>query len=862
MNMERFDYLAEIQKSNNYDIALLTTFNFEIDFFEHFILNALNYNGIKKIALFVDGGQLSESLKNVDYSSIGKRYTVNPIHMSGAFHPKLLLLLSPNGAKLIISSANLTMSGFCSNSEIANVFVYDASHPENLKAITCAISFFEKLERISYEALSYDMESDLFKEIRKLPYYGRSNVNDSLLMVDNIEESILEQVHRMMPITESIDIAVPYYDNDLSAINELCKLYPKALITLYLQNGKGRFPPERVHDNSFTIFQFLNISLTTSDESSLRTDHFYHGKVLRFETENKSFILYGSANCTKSALCLPFLQGGNIECDVLEVGEKGEFDSFFEGFQLDNSVFSCEAIEYTPSADSNIWFKYGVIEKSQIRLCFGFTNKPGLLGVDIGQREYQSVIIDSEIHIDIPADQLSLDSDIFDVSFRTRNGEETVRCWLLNRDSISLFRLSEAVDGVLSFHLDSSGDKYIEDRITLIQALALSVADLEKNREVVQQVEQTGEDLDGESDGEDGGIIDYVPPSIEMLNLYKRITAVGAIERSYRFAFHKWVADAAEIGGQSRPASQLQIVQKASVAPITDEDRNFGRFVRTACRKMLHEDFIRQVQPEDYFNRAQVFFEIIDKYTVFFENNEPKDENPNYHIKNPIETLFSAQYATEIKSRLILILAEMDLAPETREDLLTLTMLTIVMNHIIGSREPDSLKSIDGWNKKILASINGDDEFRETGYMQQVLSVVDMLTVRAVSVIPYPEIKYVDSLFGYKSIAKVKESIYNDYGSNAIIRVEDNSIYVHATVDRLRDYMTLREGSLRDINNYAKYQNGITSLIVTIEVSQARRGPNPAVKITYIASNLPSTSIKQTITKKSGKTEAHTLRIT
>ena len=54
--------------------------------------------------------------------------------------------------------------------------------------------------------------------------------------------------------------------------------------------------------------------------------HFYHGKVLRFNTNEHSYILYGSANCTQAALKKSFLESGNIECDILSIGDINEYD--------------------------------------------------------------------------------------------------------------------------------------------------------------------------------------------------------------------------------------------------------------------------------------------------------------------------------------------------------------------------------------------------------------------------------------------------------------------------------------------------------------------------------------------------------
>ena len=53
----------EIKESKGYSIALFTTFNFEINYFERVILNTLYDNEVKKIELFIDSNELEKSLQ-------------------------------------------------------------------------------------------------------------------------------------------------------------------------------------------------------------------------------------------------------------------------------------------------------------------------------------------------------------------------------------------------------------------------------------------------------------------------------------------------------------------------------------------------------------------------------------------------------------------------------------------------------------------------------------------------------------------------------------------------------------------------------------------------------------------------------
>ena len=142
--------LSEIEKSRGYEIALITTFNFDISFFERKMLNSLMDNDVKKIELFVDSDQLNKSLQNNRDNTMNKKYIVNAIDIRSSFHPKVVLLLGEEQAKLIVSSANITMSGYTLNNEIFKSFKYDKNNERNLNLINDAIDFFVKLNNMAY----------------------------------------------------------------------------------------------------------------------------------------------------------------------------------------------------------------------------------------------------------------------------------------------------------------------------------------------------------------------------------------------------------------------------------------------------------------------------------------------------------------------------------------------------------------------------------------------------------------------------------------------------------------------------------------------------------------------------------------
>lgn len=160
---ERIRIIDEIVKSYDYKIALFSSFNFEIGYFERAILNKLFDNGIRKVSLFIDSREFEIALMNLDRSSLniglGTRYIVSPVDINGAFHPKMVLLLGEKKAKLIVASANIKTSGYEKNNEVFNITEYTNKKPEYQDIIVEAIRYF-----MSLDSISYGLDSSLIKE--------------------------------------------------------------------------------------------------------------------------------------------------------------------------------------------------------------------------------------------------------------------------------------------------------------------------------------------------------------------------------------------------------------------------------------------------------------------------------------------------------------------------------------------------------------------------------------------------------------------------------------------------------------------------------------------------------------------------
>jgi hypothetical protein len=459
--------VEEISNSKGYSIALLTTFNFEISYFERAVLNALYDKNIKNIELFVDADELEKAVSESIDNNLNKKYIANPIRINSAFHPKVVLLLGEEKAKLIVASANIKTSGYTLNNEVYNVFEYNKDYQDNLNLINDAISFFERLN-----SMSYYQDEKIFNRINDLIYRHRRIDNNDVKLIQNLDKSVLEQLKEIITDkVESIDIAVPYYDNELLGYKDLSETFDCKNINLYLQNGLSTFPVDYNINNGIVnadnIYTYLKLK-------SNGKKNFYHGKVFRINTDNKSFILYGSSNCTMSALSKTYHNGGNIECNILEEGIKSDFDYFFDNFVIESfDELTCNIIEYEPQEKKNFSFKYG-IKKDEIKLYLSYKDKKDNIKIQIGEKELSYEYYDNELVILL--DKLTSDeiNNIFDLKITVGDNQEFIRCWYFDIDTIENYRNAERTSSFEDINVDEDMEKYREHMELIVRTLALT----------------------------------------------------------------------------------------------------------------------------------------------------------------------------------------------------------------------------------------------------------------------------------------------------------------------------------------------------------------------------------------------------
>ena len=799
--------LDEISNSRGYSIALLTTFNFEISYFERTILSALYDKGIKNIELFVDADELEKAVSESIDNNLNKKYIANPIRINSAFHPKIVLLLGEEKAKLIVASANIKTSGYTLNNEIYNVFEYSKDSQENLNLINDVISFFERLN-----GMSYYQDKRIFNKINDLIYRHRRTDNNDIKLIQNLDLSVIYQLKEIIKEkVVSIDIAVPYYDNELLGYKSLSEAFDCKNINLYLQNGLSTFPVDYNKNNE--IVESDNICTYLKLKSNGKKN-FYHGKVFRINTEKKAYILYGSSNCTLSALSKTFHNGGNIECNILESGQKDEFDYFFDNFEIESfDELTCNIIEYEPQEKKNYSFKYG-IKKDEIKLYLSFKEKKDNINVKIGEKQVDYCYDNNNLIITLVrliSDEIN---NIFDLKIIDGENQELVRCWYFDIDTVENYRNAERTTSFDDITVDEDMEKYREHMELIVRTLALTKDEYSEQIKLQKMLNkksdlESQEDLD-EDEIDDDFIIDKDIPD-EYIKKNKDFTNAYIKSRLFSDRFFKGLKlKNSNTSNTSNSEVKESTDKDKKKRPATPSEKRFERFIKSRVKGILRDEYVELVDYDHYKNSIGVILDVINEYKY----------------KEKVEDIFDDKYVIEISLDMINRLLEKETSEHIKEDQETtiiLSFISIIENHIINNSEENKDYKVELFNKDIIKRLNQLFNIREN-YEELLQYAVNNINsnIRKVDYDYYKS--YIESLFGYKTNEELLEVIKKYYGLNCNITFENSKIIVICNQESVGKHLSIENNDafiqmLKEIKNYSKNISEISELKAIINIS-------------------------------------------
>ena len=303
-------------------IALLSTYQFDPDYFERRLLRCQTLAKARRIVVFVDAGQWQRLLhQEVPARLVNRRYLVVPVRAAhGVFHPKLNLLLTERGGQVHCGSANLTRCGCSSNLELLNAVPFGGEDSDD-DGVCLALEAYRFFERACDDA---DEESgriarQWLEETRTyLPWMKQTTTspNRRVRLLHTYDGKLWDQLTDLLdsPPTR-LQVISPFHDRDGKMFRRAHERWPVCRFEVLVQQKITALPVKALGDlrPSLNLFE-LRIS-------SRRL----HAKLLAWESDEGRGCLVGSANFTAAAF-----DSRNVEACLL-LSDAGELlDSLFD----------------------------------------------------------------------------------------------------------------------------------------------------------------------------------------------------------------------------------------------------------------------------------------------------------------------------------------------------------------------------------------------------------------------------------------------------------------------------------------------------------------------------------------------------
>lgn len=309
--------ILDVIKRGGYEASLITTYNATLPFYEEVILRKLVGAGCRHNIVLMDRAQcaISWASEATRPMRAGHSYTLLPIGVPGAFHPKLCILVGPKKASILIGSHNLTLSGFGYNREVTNwIEVAGIKDGEGVALLADAwrmASQWIELERgkspdaMLESALSF---SNFVSPLISSPAasantFALTQIPNGQPLLDQVFEKITQKVKK-------IGIIGAFFDNELAFIKEIAKRWPSAKIVVGIDPDSVQLSAVPVAG----VARYVDARQLWPESKS-----YLHAKIIYFETgDNNRAFVSGSANPSRPAwLSTPSC---NVEAVLLQVG--------------------------------------------------------------------------------------------------------------------------------------------------------------------------------------------------------------------------------------------------------------------------------------------------------------------------------------------------------------------------------------------------------------------------------------------------------------------------------------------------------------------------------------------------------------
>ncbi len=375
VSVSSIELLTELRECEDYENAVLATFNFNSTFFESQVLPRLRNKDIQNITVLIDNLDLEDTFEKG--REIGVYYLLEPISRRDTFHPKFILLTSPESGKLMIGSANLTHEGYTSNSEIISNLEFFEGTP-SIDALPFFYDMREFLKKlIGKEFIKSTKHAEKILEALDVSWLNKDLTHSKEnALIHSLDVPILEQILSVLKEQKIERVVLSSYLISSKVIRYICENICKKIdIIIQPERVIGVLQKEIDQIIKETKAKINFFKITFEEEN-----RFHHAKIIIIKTNRGSYCLTGSANLTTTAM-LSTPPSGNVEVCILRFEKKKKyFDYIFQNSnvkieKIDLSEISpIEASFEPPEKSYDINIIEAKIEGNQLIIRFSPSN--------------------------------------------------------------------------------------------------------------------------------------------------------------------------------------------------------------------------------------------------------------------------------------------------------------------------------------------------------------------------------------------------------------------------------------------------------------------------------------------------------
>lgn len=327
--------LVDILEENynyKYDIAILTSYEFSLSFFEDQLIRALP----KDTYLLIDASGYKKALKTIrpssKYLSLFKNRIILVNFQRGVFHSKIFLFAGKDKSLSYILSSNITKRGFTRNLELVSKFQDLQICLDVCKKIRTLI---EKCSGKASEMLKTKILEIENNEFETLPFKSRIFTNES----ESIFNQFLSQIKGKN--FEELYVCSPYLDkNPIKIIKILEKIQVKKKFFI-IQNH-----------NEFTIDTLRHFEDANYEFCLFNNIRFLHAKFLYLYNDKVGYLLSGSTNLTKMAMLKTYENGNCESCVLSEINPELFKDEYLKFLDL-KECLTIENLDFVSNGEIN-----------------------------------------------------------------------------------------------------------------------------------------------------------------------------------------------------------------------------------------------------------------------------------------------------------------------------------------------------------------------------------------------------------------------------------------------------------------------------------------------------------------------------